>query len=260
MESEMEERKADGIAYYVGDWPLDMEKSSLIFIHGSGGSGLFWRAQVEGLAERANTLSIDLPGHGNSDGDGMGRVEDYARVVVDFIKDTDLPNLIPCGLSLGGAITQQVLIDYPDLAKAGVLIGTGSRLKVSPAIFEMIEKDFANYLDMIVSFAASKKTDPKLLSPFKEEAARCKPEIVHGDFRACNRFDVTDRLAAIDVPVLVVTAEDDKLTPPKYGVALEQGIHNATRSHIMDAGHIAPLEKPDDVNRAILQFLDRTGL
>ena len=256
----MEERKTNGIAYFVGDWPMDKGKSTLIFIHGSGGSGLFWQAQVAGLAERANTLSIDLPGHGNSDGEGMDRVEDYARILVEFIKDSDVPNPILCGLSLGGAITQQILIDYPDLVKAGVLIGTGSRLKVLPLIFEMIEKDFTNYLDMVGSFAASEKTDPKLLSPFKEEAARCRPEIVHGDFRACNRFDVTDRLAAVDVPVLVVTAEDDQLTPPKYGVALEQGIPNATRSHIMEAGHIVPLEKPDEVNGAILQFLDRTGL
>lgn len=256
----MHERKINGIAYYVGDWPPDSQKSTIIFIHGSGGSGLFWRAQVEGLAERANTLSIDLPGHGNSDGKGMDRVEDYARVVAEFIKDTDVPNPIPCGLSLGGAITQQLLIDYKNLIKAGVLIGTGSRLKVMPLIFETIEKDYAGYVNMIGSLAASEKTDPTLLALFKEEAERCKPEVVHGDFSACNSFDVTDRLAAIDAPVLVVTAEDDKLTPPKYGVALEQGIHNANRSHIMDAGHIVPLEKPDDVNRAILQFLDRTGL
>jgi pimeloyl-ACP methyl ester carboxylesterase len=256
----MIERKANGIAYIAGDWPLALRKSTLIFIHGAGGSGLFWQAQVEGLAARANTLAIDLPGHGNSDEGGMDRVEDYARIVARFIRDVDMPNPIACGLSMGGAITQQLMIEYPDLLKAGILIGTGSRLKVAPVIFEMIEKDFANYVDMIGRLGASEKTDPKLLAPFKQEAARCNPEIVHGDFRACNRFDVADRLVAIDVPVLVVTAEDDKLTPAKYGIALAQGIKNTTRSHIMDAGHIVPMEKPDDVNQAILQFLDQTGL
>ena len=89
MEKEMLERKTDGIAYYAGHWPLDMGKSTLIFIHGSGGSGAFWQTQVEGLSKRANTLAIDLPGHGNSSGEGMDRVEDYTRVVVDFIKDTN---------------------------------------------------------------------------------------------------------------------------------------------------------------------------
>lgn len=256
----MEKRKVNGVAYYVGGWSLDKGKSTLIFIHGSGGSGLFWRAQVEGLADRVNTLAIDLPGHGNSDGEGMDRVEEYARVVADFIKDIKSPNPIACGLSLGGAITQQLMLAYPDFLKAGILISTGSRLKVAPVIFETIEKEFGSYVDMISTLAVSEKTDPQTRGLFKEQTARCKPEVVHGDFRACNRFDVTAQLSAVDVPVLVVTAEDDKLTPPKYGVALEQGIKNANRSHIMDAGHIVPMEKPVDVNKAIMQFLDRTGL
>ncbi len=256
----MLEGKANGIAYYAGDWPLAPQKSTIIFIHGSGGSGAFWRTQVEGLAKRANTLAIDLPGHGNSDGEGMDRVEDYARVVAAFIKAIAMPDPIACGLSLGGAITQQLMLEHPDLLKAGILIGTGSRLKVAPVIFETIDKDYDSYVDLIATLAVSEKTDPQLRGLFKEQTARCKPEIVHGDFRACNRFDVTEQLSAVDVPVLVVTAEDDKLTPPKYGIALEQGIQTATRSHIMDAGHIVPMEKPVDVNKAIMQFLDRTGL
>jgi pimeloyl-ACP methyl ester carboxylesterase len=69
-----------------------------------------------------------------------------------------------------------------------------------------------------------------------------------------------NRLAEISVPVLILSAEDDKLTPPKYGQFLESGITNATRTHIMDAGHIAPMEKPREVNQAIIEFLDRHGL
>jgi pimeloyl-ACP methyl ester carboxylesterase len=256
----MIEGKAQGIGYVAGSWPLDPEKSTIVFIHGAGGSGIFWQAQVEGLVARANTLAIDLPGHGKSDGEGRDKVEDYARIVANFMKETNLPDPIPCGLSMGGAITQLLLIDYRDQVKAGVLVSTGSRLKVAPAIFEIIEKNYSDYVDMVCSFAASEKTNPVLLAPFKEEIARCRPEIAHGDFRACDCFDVTARLSAIDVPVLVVTAEDDKLTPPKYGEALEKGIKNATRAHIMDAGHIAPMEKSDEINKIILKFLDQTGL
>jgi len=260
MENEMLERETNGIGYLAGDWPLDPEKSTLVFIHGAGGASAFWQAQVDGLAQRANTLAIDLPGHGKSDGAGKDKVEDYAVAVAGFVKDIDMPNPIPCGLSMGGAITQQLLLDYRDLVKAGVLISTGSRLKVAPVIFENIEKNYSDHVDMICRFAASEKTDLRLLALFKEEAARCKPEIAHGDFRACDRFDVTNRLAVIDVPVLVVTAEHDKLTPPKYGATLEKGIKNASRVHIMDAGHIVPVEKPVEINKAILEFLDQTGL
>ena len=259
MESEMLERKTNGIAYYSGNWPLDPKKSTIVFIHGAGGSGIFWQAQVEGLAARANTLAIDLPGHGKSDGEGKDKVEDYARIVANFMKEINVPNPIPCGLSMGGAITQLLLIDYRNLVKAGVLVSTGSRLKVAPAIFEIIDKNYSDYVDMVCSFAASEKTNPALLVPFKEETARCKPEIACGDFRACDCFDVTARLSAIDVPVLVVTAEDDKLTPPKYGEALERDIKNATRAHIIDAGHIVPMEKSEEINEIILKFLEQTG-
>jgi pimeloyl-ACP methyl ester carboxylesterase len=70
---------------------------------------------------------------------------------------------------------------------------------------------------------------------------------------------VIERLDEIRVPVLVISAEDDKLTPPKYARFLEDGIPNATRKHIHDAGHIAPMEKPQEVNQAIIAFLNHHG-
>ena len=260
MENEMQERKTNGIGYLAEDWPLDPQKSTIIFIHGAGGSSLFWQAQVEGLAARANTIAIDLPGHGRSGNEGKNTVEDYAQAVVIFIKEIDAPNPIPCGLSMGGAVTQQLLIDHRHLFKAGVLISTGARLKVTPLIFETIEKDYPEFVNMIGKFAASKNTDPGLVELFQQDTARCKAETTHGDFRACDSFDASNHLSSIEVPVLVVTAEDDVLTPPKYGDFLEKHIKNAKRAHIMDAGHIAPIEKPDEMNKTILNFLDQSGL
>jgi len=256
----MEERKSRDIGYVTGRWPLDPEKSTLFFIHGAGGSSLFWKEQIDDFTSRANTLAIDLPGHGRSSGEGMATVEDYAQAVANFIKNVHVPNPIFCGVSLGGAIVQQLLLDYQDLAKAGILISTGSRLRVAPVIFETIDKNFSDYVDMICKLAASKKTDPSLVIPFKEDTARGKPEVTHGDFRACNRFDVTEHLASIEVPVLVVTAEDDKLTPPKFGEFLVKSIKDASLAHITDAGHIVPMENPKEVNHAIISFLDQNSL
>jgi pimeloyl-ACP methyl ester carboxylesterase len=256
----MQERKTNGIGYLAGDWPVDPEKSTIVFIHGAGGSSAFWRAQVEGLAARTNTLAIDLPGHGRSRETGKNNVEEYTRTVVDLIQAIDAPKPVVCGFSLGGAISQLLLLDYSHRFKAGILINTGARMPVVPAFFKSIENDYNGFVEWISKLAASKKTDPKLVSPFTEDFLRCKPEIALGDFRACDRFDVTDRLSAIDVPVLVVTAEDDKLTPPKYGEALGKGIKNASRAHIKDAGHIVPMEKSDEMNKTILKFLDQTGL
>jgi len=256
----MEEKEIGGFGFIAGTWPLDAEKSTIVFLHGSGGSSHFWKAQVEGLAERFNTVALDMPGHGRSGKEGKNKIGAYARAVVEFMDAIDSPKTIPCGLSIGGAIVQQLLLDFADYCEAGILIGTGARLKVLPAIFEAIEKDYPGFVEMICKLAASENTDASVSQPFRDDLIKCKPEVACGDFQACNQFNVVERLPEISLPVLVISAEDDKLTPPKYARFLEDGIPNAVRNHIHDAGHIAPLEKPREVNQAILEFLDRQGL
>jgi len=256
----MQERKTNGIGYLAGDWPLDPQKSTIIFIHGAGGSSVFWQAQIDYLSARVNTLAIDLPGRGRTNGEGQQKIEDYADAVVSFAAEIGISDPILCGLSMGGAIAQQVLVDYPTRLKAGILIGTGARMKVAPAFFETIEKDYNSFVNWLCKICVSKTTDSKIVNPFREDLLRSKPEITLGDFRACDRFDVADQLHAIEAPALVVTAEEDKLTPPEFGDFLEKHIKNATRAHIMGAGHIVPMEKPDEINKAILTFLDQTGL
>ena len=256
----MRQREANGIAYVSSGWPLDEAKPTLIFIHGAGGSHVLWEGQIDALAKRANTVAVDLPGHGKSAGEGMDTIDDYARAVAAFTRAIDAPKPIPCGLSMGGAITQQLLLDHPDVCCAGILIGTGARLRVMPIILKTIEEDFSAYVDSFISFAASKKTDPARLRSVAEATATSSPRVAHGDFKACDAFDVMERLPSIEAPVLVITSEEDKLTPPKYGIFLEEKIRNASRVHIRDAGHLVPAEKPEELNQAILAFLDRTGL
>ena len=256
----MEERIVSGFGFIAGGWPLDQGKSTVVFIHGSGATGHFWKAQVEGLAGRVNTVALDLPGRGRSAKGGRDTIADYSRAVVEFVDGLCVPKAILCGLSMGGAITQQLLIESDGRFEAGILIGTGARLKVLPAIFEAIENDYPAFAEMLSKYAASEKTDAQTTQLFKKDLMACPPDVAYGDFQACNQFDVMERLDEISVPVLVISAEDDIMTPPKYAQFLEDSIPNTTRKHIMDAGHIAPMEKPQEVNQAIIAFLDSQGL
>jgi pimeloyl-ACP methyl ester carboxylesterase len=250
----MVEGQKNGIGFWAGRWPLDKDKSTLLFIHGAGGSKVLWQAQVESLADRFNTLALDLPGHLSSSGEGLETINDYTRVVFSFIDEIKAPGIIPCGLSMGGAITQQLLLDYPENFRAGVLICTGARMKVMPVIFETIEKNYPAFVESLRQFAISSKTDPALIQPLLDDNLKCPPSVAFGDFQACDRFDVRERLPEIRARVLVVTGEDDLLTPPKFGQYLADKIKGARRVHLMDAGHLAPIEKPEEVNRAILEF------
>ena len=113
----MEERKLGGFGFIADSWPLDADKPTIVFLHGSGGSSHFWKAQVEGLAERVNTVALDLPGHGRSGNDGKNTIGDYARIAVEFVDALDMPNPIISGLSMGGAIVQQLLLGFADRFK-----------------------------------------------------------------------------------------------------------------------------------------------
>ena len=154
---------------------------------------------------------------------------DYARVVMDFLTGVEVPGPIPIGLSMGGAITQQLLLDYPENFMAGVLICTGARMKVMPVIFETIEKSYPAFVESAKQFAISSKTDPARIQPLLDDNLKCPPSVAFGDFQACDRFDVRERLSEIRARVLVITGEDDLLTPPKFGQYLADKIEGAQR-------------------------------
>jgi pimeloyl-ACP methyl ester carboxylesterase len=256
----METRTSGDCAFICGHWPLNPMRSTLVFIHGAGESCQLWQAQVEGLRDRANTIALDLPGHGRSGGSARQRIEDYAAGMIDFIAAIAAPNPIPCGLSMGGAITQQLLLDHAAHFRAGIIVSSGARLRVLPSLFAMIDTNMPAYMDLINRLGFSAKTPVGVKRPFLEDWLNARPEITHGDFKACDQFDVMPRLESIRLPVLVISAEDDQLTPPNYGEFLERRIPNAVRAHIRDAGHFVPIEKPGEVNAAIAGFLDANAL
>lgn len=243
--------------FTTGSWPLHPDKPTLVFIHGASQNRLFWRSQVQDLVDVANTMAIDLPGHGTSPGPGADHVADYARTVMAFMDEISVPFPILCGLSLGGAIALELLIQHGERFSAGILVNTGARLRVNPFIFETIQKDFNKFLASIESVGISAKSDADVLRPAIHASSTCQPEVALGDYQACNHFDVMDRLHLIETPVLVLTAADDVLTPVKYGLYLAEKIAGAKVQTIQDAGHLSPLEKPDQVNHAIRQFLRR---
>ena len=73
------------------------------------------------------------------------------------------------------------------------------------------------------------------------------PDVLYGDFDACDAFSVMERLAEISVPVAVVCGTQDRLTPAKYSTYLRDAIECATLHLVEGAGHMVMVEDPPAV-------------
>lgn len=247
--------KQDGLAF-IGGRPDDRPQTpGVIFLHGSGLAGAFWQRQVNDLADAMGTVAVDLPGHGASDPPVLESVSACAAAVMAFIRTRGWPHTIVCGLSLGGAIALQLLIDHPDELAGGILIGTGARLRVRPQIFDLIDNDYPGFVAATDAMAASPQTPARTLAPVRALMAACPPSVTAADFRACDRFDVMDRLTEVRVPVQVICGADDLLTPVKYSDYLCRQIPGAQQVIIPGGGHLVPWEQPAAVNQAIRRFV-----
>jgi pimeloyl-ACP methyl ester carboxylesterase len=242
-------------SFIAGRWPLDTHKPTLIFIHGAATSKGLWQYQIDVLSDLINTIALDLPGHGQTKGDGFNRISDYAGSVIEFMNLIQPGRTIICGLSMGGAVVQELLIHQPDKFCAGILMHTGAKLKVMPLIFETIRKDYRQYHELMIQFAMARETDKTLMTDLLKDVVAWSPEVAINDFYACDSFNVIDQLHLITVPVMVIVGDEDNITPPKYGEFLLSKISSARLVTIKGTGHISPMEKPLIVNQVLRDFL-----
>lgn len=190
------------------------EKPTLILIHGAGDSSIFWNPLTEEMKNVVNVLPIDLPGHGKNLAPSCNSIEDYADAVDKLIKENEIPNPVPCGISMGGAVTLQLLLDGKSDIKFGIIINSGAKLKVMPMLFDVLANDFNAYVEFLPVLAVSKKTDKSKIDFLVKEISKTDPNLISNDFKACDSFDVRERLKEIDKDILILSAEEDQLTPP----------------------------------------------
>jgi pimeloyl-ACP methyl ester carboxylesterase len=85
--------------------------------------------------------------------------------------------------------------------------------------------------------------------------AETRPSVLHGDFLACDGFDVSDRLSQVSCPTLVLCGEEDKMVPLRSSQFLADHIPGARLEIVPGAGHMVIQEKPQAVASALLGFL-----
>ncbi len=245
----------DECIFYVRRGPAKPPGPAVVFSHGAGGTHRHWLPEVQAAGAVTRAYALDLPGHGRSAGRGRDTIAGYVEVIRGLLDALGLDRAVIGGHSMGGAIAQMFALTYPNRCAGLILTGTGARLRVLPAILEQMLTDFPAIVDVVGESAYGPDTPPEMLRQAHAEMLRNDPVVFHGDFVACDRFDVMDRLGEIAAPTLILCGTADRLTPPKYSQYLHEHIPNSILTLIEGAGHMVMLERPAEMNAAIVPFL-----
>ena len=169
------------------------------------------------------------------------------------------------GFSMGGYIAFEVLRQARDRVTRLALIDTTARPDSSEASEkrqQQIELAKAGKLDLLVSQGFANAVHPdhaadeELKAIHIEMARAIGPEAFVRQLQATiGRPDSRPDLAAITVPTAVIIGESDRIIPREAALELRDGIRGAVLSIIENAGHLAPIEQPANVNAALESWL-----
>jgi len=261
---------------------------TLLLVHGFPLTHAMWRGQLDGLSNTFHVLAPDLPGFGKSPwparrprnasarpSDALGPVfsmSDYADTLDAFLRSLPIDEpVIFCGLSMGGYIAWSMVDRYPHRI-AGLILCDTRAAADTPEQAAVRRRTAKGVLDEGTEPIAAAMI-PKL---FARETIETAPEIVEatrGEIVATDRRtvaaaqlgmaardDATDRLASLHCPTLLLVGEKDPITPPEAMQRMSRSIPAAHYVVVPKAAHMAPLENPRYVNRAIADFARETGL
>jgi pimeloyl-ACP methyl ester carboxylesterase len=241
--------------------------TALLLLHGFPLNRSMWGGQAEALGGEFRVVAPDLRGQGETPlgGDAL-TMQEMAEDVAALLDELNLGRVVLGGLSMGGYVAFEFFRRFPERVHALVLADTrpqadtedGRRAReenarralkdgMGPIVDSMLPKLLA---------AGTLERRPDVVGRVREMMLAAKPEGAAAALRAMAvRRDQTDLLPSIDVPTLVVVGREDALTPPADAEALSAGIEGSRLAVIEGAGHLSNVERPEEFNRALVDFL-----
>ncbi|MDX1948324.1 MAG: alpha/beta fold hydrolase [Pirellulaceae bacterium] len=240
----------------------------LLLVHGFPLDHTMWLGQIAWLAETHRVIAPDLRGFGASTvTPGLVTMQRLADDLAEMLAALNIAEPVTlCGLSMGGYVAWQFALRHRSrLAK---LILCDTRAVADNAETAANRIGLANRVQREGPAFIAETMLPKLFGPAALAAQApfveaTRQVILKSDPRGiaaasrgmAQRPDMTARLAEIDVPALVLCGEHDPISPSGEMQGFAAALPNAQFVEIAGAGHMAPLEKPAEVNAAIAAFL-----
>ena len=240
---------------------IDINKDTIVFLHGSGLSHIVWPLAEQFFSSKNyNVLSIDLPGHGNSDGpclDSIEKIADWMEKVFDKLK---LKNLILVGHSQGCLEILEYSLRYKERLKKLVFVGGSNKMPVHPDLIELAQNGHSDAVKLMMKwgYEGSKKFIGG--NPVEKiiQSPRDISEILAVDLNACNNYSNGSEAAkVIDLPSMLIFGESDKMVNLEAGKKFSNLIKNSTTHVIKGCGHMIMIEKAFEMREKILEFLNK---
>ena len=241
--------------------------TAVFLLHGVGGGKEVWSANMQYLADAGyHVIAWDTPGYG-----GSPLVEPYtvftvARAFKQLMEHVGASRSIVLGHSMGGMIAQEAYAQFPEAIDGLVLSATTAAFgkpggewqkEFLRARFAPLDagRSMASLADELVeglvapgSSAAVKQAMTSVMAGVPEATYRLA-------VTAIASFDRRNNLANIQVPTLVLAGELDTTASAAVMERMAERISGAKFVRLPGVGHVANVERPDDFNRAVFDFL-----
>ncbi|MDA8790781.1 alpha/beta hydrolase [Candidatus Pelagibacter bacterium] len=252
--------KIDNKSFYASDCGqgVDLSKNTLVFLHGSGLSHIVWSLSEQYFSNKNfNVLSIDLPGHGNSDGPCLESIEEIADWLEKVFDKLNLNKIILVGHSQGCLEALEYSYKYKKRLDKIVFIGGLYKMPVHQDLINLAENGDSDAVKLMMKwgYEGSKKFIGG--NPIERiiQSPRDIKEILAVDLNACNNYQ-NGKVAAEDIscPSLFIFGELDKMVNIEIGKKFSQMVKNSSQ-HIINCGHMIMIENAFEMREKISEFL-----
>lgn len=241
----------------------------LVLLMGFGADGTVWEKHLAVYQNYFQCILIDNRGVGKSDQpEGPYTTAMMAADTIAVMDHAGVAQARIAGISMGGAIAQELVLNYPDRVHSLVLISTWPRFnnyaksmyqnlkrirpKVAPDVFMQL-------LQLWIFAPPYFDSDLKdLLDGQQGAKANSQPQSqvgFEGQLEACIQHDAVDRLHQIKVPTLITVGAMDIMTPPAFSQLLHEKIEGSTYVDFPTGGHAHHWEDLERFNQVTTDFL-----
>jgi 3-oxoadipate enol-lactonase len=225
--------------------------------------GLF-DAQAAALSGGFRVVRYDLRGHGGSEVvPGACTMADLAGDVLGLLDELDVDRFSYAGVSIGGAIGQQLALTVPDRLEKLAIIASAAQFADPPSWAVRADQVRANGTETLVATRTGTWFTQVWADEHPAEAERLLRmlrDTPDEGYAACceaiGAFDVRDRLGEIRTPALVIAGEEDPATTVEMVRLIADGIRGSRFLTIAGAAHLPNATHPAVVNAALAEHLN----